>query len=209
MDMKLLSKQSLLTAINKYFLYIAIATVVIIVGVGANYILYPRWQEIHGTAVLKIDEKQQQLTEAKNFLRELENLRERYATVNYNDIQRLEHVLPHEFNMQKIYEQIADFASKADLQLNSITVKSPSAASTATTRRQEVPADSSSQVSVGSVQEVPVDFAITGTMSYAKFKEVITLLENEAPLYTLSSFVYPPTSSNVSFSVTTYYLSEL
>lgn len=212
MNFSFIKKDQVYTFIDKYFLYLSLAVVVLIVGAGFTFFVNPTFKEVRQNDVLKVDQKQQELDEDQQYLADLKKLRDQYATVDYNDVQRLATVLPKGFSPQRLYEQLQTMVKNAGLALTSITFSNSVEISNSTTTASGLSATNTNakpaSANAPQVQRVTVNIGISGIDSYSKLKQFVSIVDHEAPILNLSSLSYPILQTAASFSLNTYFLQE-
>ena len=210
MNLPFVKKNELYNFVDKNFIYLAIGLVIIVIFFFTYFLIVPTWKDIRDVSVLELQQKQTRLTEMQKFLSELKTMRDTYAEIDYNDIQRLETVLPKGFDRQQLFLQIQQFAEQSGFPATSITFNEKLAATSSTSRHNSQNAQSGSSVvsTGGDIEEVTINITVQGITTYDSFKQFLTSIESFGPMLTLSTIDYPVSSSAFSFSLTTYYLSE-
>ncbi|MFA5030703.1 MAG: hypothetical protein WC495_03880 [Patescibacteria group bacterium] len=210
MNLPFVKKNELYNFVDKNFIYLAIGLVIIVIFFFTYFLIVPTWKDIRDVSVLELQQKQTRLTEMQKFLSELKTMRDTYAEIDYNDIQRLETVLPKGFDRQQLFLQIQQFAEQSGFPATSITFNEKLAATSSTSRRNSQNAQSGGSVvsTGGDIEEVTINITVQGITTYDSFKQFLTSIESFGPMLTLSTIDYPVSSSAFSFSLTTYYLSE-
>lgn len=207
------NKNTLFEIADKYFMYLALFFVLIIVGLGINYFVLPIWRDVRSVDAVKVQAQQKELDDLNSYIVELKRMRDQYATVDFSDIKRLEAVLPRSFDKQKIYLQIQDFVAQSDLSLTSLNIAAANeSAGTGQASRRATNTSTTNtaatQEASSRVQAVTIEVGVNGIDTYQKFKHFMTLIEQEAPLLNLKSVTYPVSGASVNFSLQSYYLSE-
>jgi len=210
MNIPFVKKNELYNFVEKNFTYLAVGLVIIVIFFFTYFLIVPTWKEIRDVSVLELQQKQTRLTEMQKFLSQLKTMRDTYAEIDYNDIQRLETVLPKGFDKQQLFLQIQQFAEQSGFPATSITFNEKLAATTSSTSRRNSQSaqQATGVVAGGEVQEVTINITVQGVATYDSFKQFLTSIEGFGPILTLSSIDYPVSSSAFSMSLTTYYLSE-
>lgn len=216
MKFSLFKKQEAYEFIDKYFIYLALAIVFLIVGAGFTLIVNPAFKQVRQIDVLKANLKQQEYEEKQQLLSQLKKLRDDYAKVDFNDINRLATVLPKGFDAQRIYQQIQQFAKSSGVNVTSIAFSNVSVISgsqissatptTGTTKSGTT--QTTSQAAGPQVQKITISIGISGADTYTTLKQFVTLLSEQAPLLDLSSLTFPGQSSGGLFVVDSYFLQE-
>lgn len=204
-----INKNAIFQIVDKYFLYLALFFVLVIISIGFNYIVLPVWRDIRSVDVVKVKEQQKQLDDLRAYVVQLKRMRDQYSLVDYNDVKRLEDVLPRNFDEQTTYLKVQNFVRQSGLSMTSLNIVSGSTASSQTGEisRRSTAATGTASAS-GRVVEVGIDVGVNGLQTYTQFKNFLQLLEQEAPLLQLTSLTYPISGASATFSLKTYYLSE-
>lgn len=208
MNIPFVKKNELYGFVDKNFTYLVVMVVVIIVFLFTYFLIVPTWKEIRDVNVLELQQKQDRLTQLQQLSSELKTMRDKYAKVDYNDIQRIETILPKGFDKQRMYLQLEQFGAQSGFTVTSISIEERLANSGTASSRRTAQTGATSDSSVGGVEEVSIAMTISGVDSYDAFKKFLTLIESYAPMMTLSTIDYPVSQSGFSFTLTTYYLSE-
>lgn len=203
-----MKKNELYSFVDKNFSYLVAACIVVVVFLFTYFLIVPTWKEIRDVSVLELEQKQDRLTEMQKFLSELKTMRDKYTQIDYNDIQRLETVLPKGFNKQKLFLQLEELVTQKGLTVSSIAFIEHLAAASSSTSRRNSQTVTDSSASTGGVEQVDISLTVQGVSTYDSFKEFLTSIESFGPMLTLASVDYPVSSTALSITLTTYYLSE-
>lgn len=201
-------KSSIYDFVEKNFIYLVVGLAVIILFVFINFLIAPTWRQIREVNVLELEQEQQRLLEAQKFLSDLKVMRDKYASVNYYDIQRLETVLPKGLDKEKLALQLENFGTDAGFTVTRISIEERVATTGTTTSRRATPQMTGATTKdVSDINQANINLEISGVDTYTAFKNFLTYLERYAPILRLSSISYP-IKSQFSVILTTYYLSE-
>jgi len=208
MNIPFLKKNDLYGFVDKNFTYLVVVIVVAIVFLFTYFLIVPTLKEIRDVNVLELQQKQDRLTEMQQLSSELKTMRDKYTQVNYNDIQRIETILPKGFDKQRTFLQLEQFGAQSGLTVTSISIEEHLTTAGTTSSRRTTQTDTSTDSFVGGVEEVSISMTVAGVDSYDGFKQFLSIIESYAPLMTLSSIDYPISSKGLSLTLTTHYLSE-
>jgi|GEM_PF-6416394 len=210
MNIPFVKKNELYSFVDKNFIYVVIVSVVIVVFFFTYFFIVPTWKDIREVNVLELGQKQDQLTQLQSFLSQLKSMRDRYAQIDYNDIQRIDSILPKGFDKQQLFLQLEQLGTQNNLEVTSITFSDrlASGATPSSRRTSQSATSATSTSSVGSVEQVSVTMRINGIDSYDAFKKFLLSVEAFGPILTISSIEYPVSSKSYDVTLTTYYLSE-
>lgn len=206
-------KEKIFGFVDKYFGYLSLFIIVVVVGLGTYYIVYPHWNEVQGVELLRVREKEGQLTEAESYLSDLKAMRDKYTQVDYFDVQRLSQVLPRDFDEEQMFLTLRQFGKESglevtNLKINTVTSQSQATEETARRRTTDETAESSESVGIGTIRQVDISLTVRGVDTYESFKQFLMIIETHAPLLDLGEVAWPIEGGQVIVDLVTYYLAE-
>jgi hypothetical protein len=206
LKLKFINKEEALGFINKYFVFLAFAIGILVVGIGVSQFLYPLWNEVQGVDIKRADQKQTELSQAKDFEAQLKIMRTKYQEIDYNDIRRLDVVLPKGLDKEKLFLTMQNFGKNSGFTVSTVTISTVDATtSTSETRRSSEVAQT--ETAVAQIRQVGISISVNGVTNYSDFKKLLQDIETHAPLLTLRTVEYPSIGT-INMELTSYYLDQ-
>ncbi|MFA6391837.1 MAG: type 4a pilus biogenesis protein PilO [Patescibacteria group bacterium] len=204
-------KNTVLVFINKYFKYIQVAVIVILLISSVYLILLPKYRQISGEGYLDYENKQLTLDAKKKQLVELNELKNDLSQISTAETERLGKILPSSSQIPDIFLQMESLALESGLTVNSVSIKDSGAAQNAASSNQTAPNGKSAVTNkLGAIKTITVSLSVKGDTTYESLKILLDNIENNMRIVDLDSlsFVPPLDEEEGSFSLNlnTYYL---
>jgi hypothetical protein len=195
---------SILPAINffrRHVFTFGIGLAVVVLVVGGLVFVLPRWQKVQEFGGLNYTRKQDTLAAQKQYLTELQRLKEDLETVSLEDLNRLDAVIPKGKDIPGIFKQMNVFAREVGMELLSVSVNEGTAVSSASTATAGQPSK---------LYALTISVTLGGQLDYARLKSFLDSVSRQAPLLDLTSIANSSSTSSLatthSFIFRSYYL---
>lgn len=183
----LLNQTSLAQQLNQRFTVYATLTVLVFLTAGFVFVVNPKISEIRSFGVFNLQRTREQRGEVAESLRLTRSILESYNAVNMQDSEKLQSVLPTSADLPAMFIQVEALALSAGLRLNNVSFTTVSAAhrdtKTTATDVKETPSG---------LQQMQVNFTVSGGHGYASLKNFLSTLESSVRLLNVQSLTYSP-----------------
>ncbi len=185
--------KSVLAFINRYYIGIVIALVLVILAGGYWFFVKQTVDKIRVVGVADIENKQQIIDQQQRALDKLKNLKKQYEALDYSQLKHIQSVLPHEADLPYVIMKLKQLITDNGLEL--VTIDSGAFSST----------NASAGAAVPVIRKLNITVSFDGLESYAGLKNFLDQLSNSVPFFELNSLSYLPGSSAYTLNLTTYY----
>ena len=196
--MGLKNKNQIIQGLVKYFSVLLVLSLVIIIGLGTAFLLWPKYKEIKEQEILSYDQKQEELVQKKQELAALKDLDQQLNQISNQEIERMNLLLPTDQNYPAIFRQIEQIGQENDLVLNRISI---SEGGERESDESEIGPDLSSNKEI---RTLTLSIAFSGDQSYQKLKQLLASIENNLMILDVSSLNYSPVQQGYNFNILTY-----
>ncbi|MBI5037314.1 MAG: hypothetical protein HZC01_01200 [Candidatus Kerfeldbacteria bacterium] len=192
MKSKLL-KRRIAYIFSRYFIFVVIGCVVLILGLGYLFFVQRIVTDIQEAGVVDLNTQLEALNQRRITLERLEDLETRYRAVTHAQIAQLQSVLPHESEIPQIMIELKDFVADNELSLVSIDSGPLS-----------IP-DGSKKAAKAAIKTLNISLGVQNVTSYSKMKSFLDAVSTQLPLLELTSLAYDPDQTNYTLNLTLYY----
>ncbi|MFA6524744.1 MAG: type 4a pilus biogenesis protein PilO [Patescibacteria group bacterium] len=201
-------KNTILGFVIKYFKYIFVALVVILIFLSTYFILLPKYQQISGKGYLDYEQKKQTLVAKKAELSELIKLKEDLAKISSVEKERLQKILPTAKEIPDIFLQMERLAVESGLKVSRISIKDAGSKQSAAT--SETNGKKANTILLSGIQTITVSLSVEGDSSYESLKILLDNIEDNMRIIDLDSLSFIPSAEMsegaFSLNLNTYYL---
>lgn len=185
--------------IIEQFRYILVIVAVIIVVIGYLTLIGPEINEVRQFGLIDRSTEEKLLEDRKNYLSRVEDMLDRYNSLNQRNLEELDRVLPRQSDIADLFVIVEDLVNNSDLQLNNISIN-PALLSQPGSNQTDVNTGSSAPVQDpillnAGLKTFDISINVSGGRSYEHFKEFITNLENSLRLFNIQSLTFTPAQS--------------
>lgn len=178
-----------------YYIWIVLATIVLIVGAGSYFVLLPKYRLYMLQKDSELTSLRTTLEQEKSRLEKLQNTQLQFEKFEQNEnIQKLSKVLPTKREISDLFNQFEGITQQADFTLLNLSVS-------------EDLSENSSNPS-GELKSLRVQINVSGG-GYNSMKGFLTLLEDNIRLFDINSLTFTPNiigQTNYNLVITTYYI---
>jgi Tfp pilus assembly protein PilO len=181
------------SAINRYYVAIVIALVLIVLSGGYWFFVKNTVDKIRVVGVTDIENKQLTIDQQQRSLEKLKKLKNQYEALDYVKLTQIQSILPHEAELPYVVMKLKKLVTDNGLVLESVD----SGAFTATA--------ASPAATTAAVKKLNLTVSFSGIESYAGLKSFLDQLSGSIPLFELNALSYLPGTSAYTLNLTTYY----
>ncbi|MFA6271784.1 MAG: type 4a pilus biogenesis protein PilO [Patescibacteria group bacterium] len=200
-------KNTILGFVIKYFKYIFVALVVILIFVSTYFILLPKYRQISGKGYLDYEQKKQTLEAKKAELSELIKLKENLAQISSVEKERLAKILPTMKEIPDIFLQMERLAVESGLKVSRISIKDAGAKQNVSVSETN---GKTATNQLSGIQTITVSLSVVGDSSYESLKILLDNIEDNMRIIDLDSLSFIPSAEMsegvFSLNLNTYYL---
>lgn len=197
---KIVKQNSLNNLLNSYFNLFVVILTTFLLFMAYSLILKPK---VDATTIAISDNisQQQKIVQAEQTkLNSLKKSVESYQKINPIDLNRVNNILPNEYDKEKLFGELEEIITKNGYEANSISLTKEgevSAAAGGASPDTKVTEKASDKLGVINVT------LVIGSINYANFKNFLGVLENNLRIFDITSVAMSGNSANI--SLLTYY----
>ncbi len=185
--------------IQRHIFTVGIIVAALVLLLGYLFAVAPRLQTVQNLGGLNYNQKQRTLEAQQKYLADLKTLHTRLQDISYDDIARLDKVIPKSKDIPGIFRQMQAFAAQANMELMSVAV----------TDGTPLPPSASGKGSAN-LHTLTVSVILNGTLDYAGTKQFLDTVSRQAPILDLTSITNTAAGASLpstySFAFRSYYL---
>lgn len=212
--MNLPNKNKITVIFVKYFRFILIGIVILVLFFSGYFILYPKYTEIGDEGGLDYKSKVELLKSRENELKQLQALEKEFTKVSSVEIRKLEKILPSSEDVPDLFVQMENLARESGLSVTRIGITDGRTADTGNSRStQQNSSDNATTASgkISNISSVDVSLSVIGDGTYSGLKVFLDNIENNMRIVNVDSLSYTPSeaeSASYSINLTTYYIEK-
>lgn len=209
----------------RYFRYIAIVFVIIIIVIGYLSLIKPKWNEINQTGIFDYNFEKNRKQNNEIYLEGLKVSLDKFQKINKKDIEKLSKVLPSEEGIPDLFIIIEELMDKSGLKLDSIDITKGKRVTEEEQKKESSPAiilpESLAQEIIkeapttANIYTLDISIATSGGRGYDHLKEFLDNIEKELRIMDVKSLSFDPQGQTVetqgttfSIALKTYYYQE-
>ncbi len=198
-------KRALNLFLLHYFKHLAILSAFFILIFGLFYIVEPRYEKMNKIVEEDRKKKEAEIAEIKNYLSQVEKLKEDFYSIPQNEVKRINRMVPSEFSPEDLFPEIESLVKDKGTVV-SIEINGDD---------KEVAKDSLMQQLLKKVSKVKENKSPLGKIyisldivgiNYSNLKKLLFDLENNLRLMDVTDVNFNPEEKTVNLKITTYYL---
>lgn len=187
-----ISSRFKITAINQqlnaHFTIYAIATVLIVLLAGFFFLVNPEIEKVRSFGALSLEQSRHQRDQVTESLRLVRSTVAAYQVLNAQDIAKLQAVLPSSADLPAMFVEVEALALSSGLRLSNVSFLQAAAQ-----RKAAAGTTASAKPSVlAGIQQMQVNFTVTGGHGYANLKNFLATLESSVRILDVQSLSYTP-----------------
>jgi Tfp pilus assembly protein PilO len=196
-----LQLSSTIRFIQRHIFTVGIIVAALILLLGYLFVVAPRLRTVQQLGGLNYNQKVKELETQQAYLAELKKLGLSLQDISYNDIARLDKVIPKGRDIPGIFRQMQAFAAEAGMELLSVSV----------TDGAPLPPGPDGKGSTF-LHTLTVSVMLGGSLDYQGLKEFLNTVSRQAPILDLTAITNAAESSTkpgtYSFAFRSYYLTQ-
>jgi uncharacterized protein (UPF0333 family) len=206
-DKKEKTKQIINMFLARYFNWLLVLIVLIMVVAGGIFILKPKYEEVAKLTKNNEFGQEQEYSIRRQYLDKVKNLIKIYNKVDRSDVEKVNYILAERYIQEEIFSEVQSLVEKNGLLLEALKiepveeVKKPSGVNL--TKKIETAAISLP----AEIGRTKVTLSIVGA-DYFSLKSLISTMENNLALMDIISLDFDPGSSSAELVFYTYHLKK-
>jgi len=183
---------------------ISIGIAIVVLLIGALWVLYPKYDSISKQGILSYDAKKLQLQSRVEYLNKLNSMLDNFRNIDSNKVAMANRILPGEKQIPELFVMLDQLGRDLGVRVSRIAFSSQTAVPATTKGGQAV----STTGVVGQKQSMGITVVLEfdDSISYGRYKEILTAFEQNIRIMDLNSVSYDSSQKSMSLNLTTYYL---
>lgn len=200
-ELKQARQNSLNMFLNQFFNIGAIFIIIILLVLSYFLILTPKFEQTLLAIQANNDQQQKIYSEEKKKLDNLKDMIAAYQKINPIDQQRINAILPPDYNKEQLYGEIEELVNQNGFQLQDLAIAKDNEIDL--NKTPVAPTSTTPNLPAG-VGTISIDLQINA-IDYAGLKNLIIVLENHLRLMDIDSLSLSPDGKIADLKVLTYY----
>ncbi len=184
---RLINRASIAQQLNQRFTLFATFTVLVLLTVGFVLVINPEITEIRSFGIFHLQRTRAQRENVAESLRLTRSIVDSYKTINAQDVDKLQSVLPTAADLPAMFIQVEALALSSGLRLNNVSFTTASA-----TRRETGTATTGLKETPSGFRQLQATFTVSGGHGYASLKNFLSTMESSVRLFDVQSLSYNP-----------------
>jgi len=199
-------KQKINTFFARYFNWLLVFVVLVVVIAGGFFVLKPKYDYVVKFTENNNSGTEQEYSIRREYLDKIKSLISTYNKVSAADMKKVDLILAEKGVPEKLFSQIEALAEKNGLLLESLKIESPEEAeeSSGINLKKKTEEAGSLPAEIGILKGT---FSIVG-VDYFSLKSLISTMENNLMLMDIVNLNFNPDTSSAEFVFHTYYLKK-
>lgn len=203
---KTLSKKKALALFMRYFKILPPVLIMIILILGYFILIKPKYNKVRNEIETAIRQKEDNYQTYENYFNKLNDLKRVYNKVDANNLQKINHLLPSEPEVEEILVQLESIVLRNGLLLSSVELDWEKAEPQKESRKSAALRQNSEEGEMPQeIGRIRATLEVAGT-DYTALKNLLKTLENNLRLIDVEGIEFFPGSDTVTLTMSSYYL---
>ncbi len=204
---KNISKQKVADFLLGNFNQVIIFIVIIIIGSGFLFLLYPKYKQINNFNQSKIKILQAEYESKQKYLKALNEMKTAYSQIDPTLIAKIEAMAPKQAEVEKLISELEAVTIKNGLILSSLQIDNSQIKNQTEVKANLEPnrTTTADTLIISGLSQIKIALKVVGT-DYYGLKNILRTIENNLRIMDINKIAYDDAKSETSLEIIVYYL---